>query len=262
MLSLAAVIILVISIVMAMVGRGGGNFYVPALVATGLAIHQAATTAQLILVSTAVSALVIFGKNKTVDWKLALVIDPPTDILALAGGYYAHLFSGNALKFAFAVLLVAAGFFMMRPVKGRKLLNDQRFGYWYRDFGKHSYVVNLWLALPICTFTGFVAGMMGISGGSFKIPLMVLACGVPMRIAVGTSSAMIAATAFAGFIGHTVGGDFDPKWSLLLAAVAAVGGILGGILSVKTKPKSLKNIFACTTFAAACFMFINALISQ
>jgi len=250
-----------ISIVMAMVGRGGGNFYVPVLVASGIQVHQAATTAQLVLFATAVSALLIYGKHKTVDWKLALVIDPPTDIMAFVGGYFAHRVSGDALKYIFAVLLIIAGLFMLRPVREQHLLGTRRFGFWPRAFGEYRYVVNLWLALPITTFTGLVAGMVGISGGSFKIPLMVLACGVPMRIAVGTSSAMVAATALMGFIGHTVGGDFNPLWSIPLAAIAAVGGFVGSKISVKTNQKGLKNIFACTTLAAAVFMAVNALLS-
>ena len=112
-----SVVIFVIAIVMAMTGRGGGNFYVPTLIIAGLAIHQAATIAQLILFCTAVAALLVFQKSKTIDWKLALVIDPPTDVMAFVGGYYAHLFSGNVLKFVFAFLLVVAGLFMLYPVR-------------------------------------------------------------------------------------------------------------------------------------------------
>lgn len=246
---------------MAMVGRGGGNFYVPILVAMGMQIHQAATTAQLILITTAAAALFTYTTRRTVDWKLALVIDPPTDVMALVGGFVAHRITGGALKYVFAALLTAAAFFMLKPAKERTLLFAHRTGYWHRKFGEHRYTVNLWLALPISAFTGFVAGMVGISGGSFKIPLMVMACGVPMRVAVGTSSAMVAATALAGFIGHLAGGDFNPAWALPLAAVAAAGGFAGSRISLKTNPSGLKKLFAFTTLAAAVFMAANALLS-
>lgn len=168
------------------------------MIATGSTIHQAATTGQLILVATAIAALLIFQKHKTVDWKLALVIDPPTDIMAFFGGYYAHTFSSIALKLVFAGLLVTASFFMLFPIKELTAGNKRQLGFWQRQYGSYEYTVNLWLAIPVTAATGFVAGMVGISGGSFKVPLMVLACGVPMRIAVGTSSAMVAATALTG----------------------------------------------------------------
>ena len=258
---ISAVTVLAIAVVSAMTGRGGGNFYVPVLVATGSTMHQAATTGQLILVTTAIAALLVFQKHKTVDWKLALVIDPPTDIMAFLGGYYAHIFSGIVLKLVFAGLLVTASFFMLRPIKEWTAGNKRRFGFWQRRYGSYKYTVNLWLAIPVTAATGFVAGMVGISGGSFKVPLMVLACGVPMRIAVGTSSAMVAATALTGFFGHTIGGDFDPSLAILLAIVAVLGGLLGGRLSIKTNPENLKRIFAYTTLAAAVFMVLNALLS-
>ncbi len=259
---IVAVAILAISVVMAMTGRGGGNFYVPVLIAFGVTMHQAATTGQFILVATAISALLVFQKHKTVDWKLALIIDPPTDIMAFVGGYYAHIFSGMALKFVFAGLLVLSSFFMLRPVKERIGENEKRFGFWLRQYSGYKYAVNLWLAIPITAATGFVAGMIGISGGSFKIPLMVLACGVPMRIAVGTSSAMVAATALMGFFGHTISGDFNPTWAIPLAIIAVLGGLLGGKFSLKTKPENLKRIFAYTTLIASIFMILNALLSM
>ena len=260
-IAITAMVILCIAILMAMTGRGGGNFYVPVLVAAGFTMHEAATTGQFILVATAVTALLIFQKHKTVDWKLALVIDPPTNIMAFVGGYYAHIFSGMALKLVFAGLLVLAGFLMLRPIKEQTSKNQRRTGFWRRQYDNCEYTINLWLVIPITAATGFAAGMVGVSGGSFKIPLMVLACGVPMRIAIGTSSAMVAATALMGFLGHTVSGDFNPTWTIPLAVVAVLGGLFGAKFSIKTKPENLKRIFAYTTLAAAVFMFVNAMVS-
>jgi len=258
MLGIAVLSILVISLLMSMTGRGGGNFYVPVLVACGLPILQAATSAQCILLCTAVAAALVFQKSRTIDWKLAMVIDPPTDVMALVGGYYAHLLPGGVLKFVFAGLLVLAGFFMLRPAQGQSFGNRKRFGFWRRKSGEHEYEVNLWLALPITTATGLVAGMVGISGGSFKVPLMVLGCGVPMRVAVGTSSAMVAATAMMGLVGHSAAGDFNALWAIPMSITAVIGGLMGGLFSLKTKQENLKKIFAYTTLGAALFMIINA----
>ena len=106
--------------------------------------------------------------------------------------------------------------------------------------------------------TGFFSGMVGVSGGSFLVPLMVLACGVPMRVAVGTASAMVATTAFAGFLGHALQGSFRPGWALPVAAAAVCGGLIGARIALKTKPAYLKRLFALTTLAAAVVMMVNA----
>lgn len=258
---LSAVAIVVIAALMSMTGRGGGNFYVVILVLSGIPIYEAATTGQLILVATAITAAIIFQRHKIIDWKLALVIDPPTDIMAFVGGYYAHLVSGVLLKLIFAGLLVLVSVFMLRPVSERPSEQRRRFGWWHRRYNGYEYSVNLWLAIPITAMTGLVAGMIGISGGSFKVPLMVLACGVPIRIAVGTSSAMVAVTALMGFIGHTLSGDFNPHIAIPLALFAVIGGLIGSKFSIRTTPQNLKRIFAYTTFAAAVFMAVNTLLS-
>ncbi len=260
-LLVAFVSVFLISIVMSMVGRGGGNFYVPVLVFLGLGIHEAATVGQFILVAAALASALVFNKQRTLDWRLALLIEPPTNIGAFIGGYYSHVFSGTTLKFVFSGLLMVASLFMLRPVEERKYDGERKQGYWYREFGGHRYAVPLLLALPVSFCTGFAAGLVGVSGGSFKIPLMVLFCGVPMRVAVGTSSAMVAATAASGFFGHALRGDFNPEWAVPVAAVAVVGGLIGGRLSVKTDPSKLKLLFAGTTLLAALFMAANALMT-
>jgi len=261
-LAISAFAIFVIAVVMSMVGRGGGNFYLLALVLSGVAMHQAATTGQLIMFLTAGAALVLFQKHRTVDWKLVLLIGPPVEMMALVGGYLAHLVPGQTLKLVFAGLLVIAGFLMLRPVRERPAAELASRGVLRGSFGGHEYTVNVWLALPVTLLTGLVAGMIGVSGGSFLVPLMVLACSVPMRVAVGTASAMVAATALMGFIGHVAGGDFPGAMSLVLAAAGVAGGLLGGALSVRTRPRSLKLIFAYLTLGAAAFMFVNSIVSR
>ncbi|RLC67899.1 MAG: sulfite exporter TauE/SafE family protein [Chloroflexi bacterium] len=253
------ILVFSIAVLMTLTGRGGGNFYVVALIISGQTIHQAATMGQFILILAACAGMLVFHKHKLVDWKLALVIDPPTDIMAFVGGYFSGYVSGVSLKFVLAGLLVLAGIFMLLRVKDKPILKQNRFGFWHREFAGQEYVVNLWLTIPITAAVGLAAGSLGISGGSFKVPLMVLLCGIPMRIAVGTSSAMVAATALMGFAGHAVNGHFDARRAVPLACAAALGGIMGGKFAMKAKPEKLKMVFACTTFVAAIFMVTNAI---
>ncbi len=79
-----------------------------------------------------------------------------------------------------------------------------------------------------------------------------------MHTAVGTASALIATTAFMGFVGHAVQGDFNPSWAIPLAFVTIIGGIIGGKFALKSKPKNLKRLFAYTNWIAALFMIFNA----
>ena len=254
---LLSVIILLIAISMAMVGKGGGNFYILAMVTAGISMHHAATTSQLIMMTTATISMLVFNKNKRVDWKLALVVDPATDIMAFVGGYLAGGFEGYILKLMFAISLILTTIFMFVAPKNKKIKKADRFGFWERDFGDYHYVVNLWLTIPVAAIVGFFAGAIGISGGSFKIPLMVLAGGVPIGIAVGTSSAMVAITALMGFLGHGLQGDINFTLAIPLVIAAVAGGLMGSKRAVKSKPENLKLIFAVINIFAAIFMIIN-----
>lgn len=261
-LAVVGIIVFAIAVIMTMTGRGGGNFYVLVMVIAGQAMHQAATSAQFILMLTALAGMFIFQKYRAVDWKLALVIDIPTDIMAFVGGYLSGYASNVSLKFLLGGLLVLSGFLMLTKIKEHSIRTQKKFGYWHRNFQGQNYVVNLWYTIPITAFAGLAAGSVGISCGSFKVPLMVLLCGVPMRIAVGTSSAMVAATAVMGFIGHATQGHFNPEGAIPFAVIAVLGGLLGSRFALKTKPRNLKRIFAYTTLTAAVFMIFNALMTK
>lgn len=250
-------IILVIAVTMSLVGKGGGNFYVIALVLGGVAMHEAASTSQAIMLGTSLAAMLVFSKNKKVDWKLALVIDPATDVMAFFGGYFAGRIDGDNLKIVFAAVLILVSIFMMIKVKDKPHKEVHKFGYWNRSFNGYDYTVNLWLTIPLTALVGLFAGAVGISGGAFKIPLMVLLCGIPMEIAIGTSSAMVAVTALMGLIGHSMNGNFDIKFAIPFIIVAIVGGLIGGKMALKSKPKHLKAIFALTNLAAGVLMLIN-----
>ena len=256
---LSGIAIFFVAVAMTMVGKGGGNFYVVILAISGIPMHEAATTGQFILFSASVAAMVIFQKNKSVSWKLAVLVGSFTALSALGGGYSSHLFSGFSLKLIFAAMLLIAGIVMLIPVSENAAdAKNAHFGVLTIGSGSEIFHVNLWLALPITVFTGFCSGMVGVSGGSFLVPLMVLACGVPMHTAVGTASTLIAATALMGFTGHLVQGDFNPSWAVPLGIVTIVGGILGGKIALQTKPKNLKKLFAYTNWLAASFMVMNA----
>lgn len=262
-LIIVGVLIFTVAIAMTMVGKGGGNFYVVILAIANIPMHESAATGQFILFSSSVAAMIIFQKNKSVSWALAIIIGAFTALSALGGGYFSHFFSGFSLKLIFAVMLIIAGVVMLIPVvENQDVLENKHFGIININSGAEIYSVNLWVALPITILTGFGSGMVGVSGGSFLVPLMVLACGVPMHTAVGTASTLIAATAFMGFTGHAIQGDFNPSWAIPLAIIAVVGGILGGKLSLKTKPRYLKKLFAYTNWLAALFMIINALYTK
>lgn len=227
-----------------MLGLGGGILYVPVLIFSKISIHNAAAISLSIILVTSLSALFVFLKNKLVDWKLALLIDPPTDVMAFLGGYYSVYFSEDILKFILVFALILAATFMMRKAGLKTYSSSKKTCWiWNRNFNGRRYDVNLIITLPITAGIGLLAGMIGITGGIIKLPLMVLLCGVPMDIAIATSTVMVAVTALFGLFGHVLVGHFDWNIVIPLGIVAFIGGQIGSRLSVKTDKEKMKKIF-------------------
>jgi len=252
---LLALIILIIAAIMTMSGRGGGNFYVLALAFTGFSMHEAATTGQFILVLSSLFATIFFSKDKVISWKLVLIIGIMTIVSAFLGGFLSDIFNDKILKIVFAVFISLAAILMLKPL-GKEVKAEGRFIIKLQS-NNETYFLNLFFLVPIVLFTGFVSGMVGISGGSFLIPLMVLLIRVPMKIAVGTSTTLVMITALSGFLGHLSSGHFDIKLAIPLAIGGIIGAIIGTKFTLKIKTKFLKIIFASTSIIAAIIMIYN-----
>jgi hypothetical protein len=246
-----------IAIIMVMTGHGGGNFFILALVLAGIEMHKAATAVQFILFTAALFAMLVFGKKKFVEWKLAILFAVLIGVSALAGGYFSGYVHAKWLKLILSILLFFLAILMLKPVKEKPNTTIKTgLRYWQVDsFDKSlTYSVDLLIVVPTILAFGFVAGMVGISGGSFMVPLLVLVCQVPMKNAVATASTLVSISAFAGFIGHLAAGHFDYRIALPLALGGAIGGLIGGSIAIQTRPKVLKILFALTTLAAAIIM--------
>lgn len=255
-ISLLALIILTIASVMTMTGRGGGNYYVLALALSGYAMNTAASTGQFILIVSSLTASIIFGKRKITDVKLVILIGSMTLVTAFLGGLFSDQIPDRGLKIVFAIFVTIASLLMLKPVK--KELNEKRRFTLSLHSKDEVYHVFLPLVIPIVLVTGFISGMVGISGGSFLVPLMILAIRVPIHKAVGTSTTLVTITASAGFLGHLSSGHFDYKLALPLAVAGLIGGIIGAKLTLKVNPKKLKVLFALTSLLAAIIMVVNA----
>lgn len=245
-----------------MVGQGGGSTYVPILLAVGMEMHEAATTSLFMIMLASVSATIVFGRSKTVDWKLLGVIAVPSLASSFAGGFVAQWVSVPALKIIFAVVLIIAAAFMARPVTSEDTMPAfmPRVRPWPRVCGGYQYRTDLGV-IPAVAVAGFVAGLIGVGGGLFVLPLLVLLFSVPMRIAIGVSSTYVGIAALPGFVGHLAGGDpFDVWAALPLAGVAFLGARIGPRLSLKTDTDKLRWILAVILVGLAGWMIAKIFI--
>lgn len=242
----------IISTVFSMIGMGGGILYVPILLFAGYSFKEAPSISLILIAATSIAALTTFFKNKKVDFKLALLIDPATDIMAFIGGYYSSFLPEKTLKSFLIIILIIAGILMLKNIKMKnKSIKKQSIWWWHRNFNNEEYSVNLPLVIFAAGLVGVISGMLGITGGIIKLPIMVLLCGVPMDIAVATSTIMVAITALSGLAGHSLHSHIDWQTGLVLAIAAIIGGLIGSKISLKTDKNKLKKVFGVIVLLVA-----------
>ncbi len=245
------------AVVFSALGQGGGVLYTPIQLFFGIDFHVAAATTLFLVMVTSLSSTLVFHKARVVDWPMALVLESTTTLGGFLGGLYSGCFTGEALTLLFAGVIAFAAVFMVRtfPPKARPA-RRRRFE-WRRTMGRESYRINVAVALPISFVAGVVSGLIGVSGGILKVPMMVLLFGVPMNIAVGSSAFMVGLTASGGFLGHLKAGHVNWPVALLLAPGIFLAGQIGARVAVKVDKKRMKIYFGWFLFALAALLVVR-----
>jgi uncharacterized membrane protein YfcA len=83
---------------------------------------------------------------------------------------------------------------------------------------------------------GFLSGLTGTGGGVFLTPLMLFCCWAKVKEAAAVSSLFILVNSSSGLAGYVKSGRDLPDFAWPLAAVVAVGGLIGSRLGSRHLP--------------------------
>ncbi|KAA5602650.1 sulfite exporter TauE/SafE family protein [Blastochloris sulfoviridis] len=241
----------VVGFSLGIVGGGGSVLAVPLLLyfvgigSTHLAIG---TSAVAVTVNAAVN-LVSHARAGNVKWRCATVFALAGVIGALGGSTLGKITDGQQLLVLFALAMMAISVIMLRrrsKVGDPNVRLDRQ---------------NLPFLLGIGAGTGFLAGFFGIGGGFLIVPGLMMATGMPIINAVGSS--LVAVTLF----GLTTAGNYAVSglvdWTL--SGVFVAGGFVGGLLGTAAARRLAKQrgalniVFAAVVFAVAVYVMIRAL---
>jgi uncharacterized membrane protein YfcA len=113
--------------------------------------------------------------------------------------------------------------------------------------------------LAAATVCGVASGMFGIGGGVLLVPLLGLLFAFSQHRAQGTSLiALIPPTGILALLAYAKGGFVSWKTGLLLIPGVFLGGVLGGMLAKRIKPRSMREIFAGILFALGAWQAFSA----
>jgi len=206
-----------------MVGFGGGSSYLAILALIGLSyqsIPPIALVCNLIVVTGGCWHFYRAGYLK-----LNIVL--PFVILSIPMAYWAGTLVISKQVFALllgvSLLCVAVRMFLPNSSsKEKKVVST-----------KQAWLVGI----PVGALLGFLAGLVGIGGGIFLSPLLLLMNWGNIKQAAATASFFIFANSLAGLLGQMQKGTPDFSFLLPLAIAVFIGGQLGSRFGAYKVPK-------------------------
>lgn len=233
-----------IGLLLGLVGGGGSILTVPILVyAVGLGVHEATATSLVIVGLTALSGALPHARAGRVELRTALLFGAAGILGAFAGAWANQRVSGPTILLLFGVLMLGVA---ARMAFGRKPAPKPE------DAAPHP------AAAPISGLVvGVMTGFFGVGGGFLIVPALVLALGLSMRIAVGTSLAIIAINSVSGILAHLPTGGFDCEVALVFVAGGFVGSQLGGRLAGRVNESVLTRGFAALVALVGLYLIVQ-----
>ncbi|MHA1581732.1 MAG: sulfite exporter TauE/SafE family protein [Candidatus Baldrarchaeia archaeon] len=260
-------------ILASLVGIGGGVIFVPMFnLFMGLPIEDAIGTSMCTIIFTALSGSIYYAKEKRIDYKTGLLMEITTVPGAIVGAATTELLPDVVLKTIFFSFLFFSGFKLIRRNDAKKSSNVAfkrsslkflNIG-WERKFidakGKEwSYFVSVPVMLLSGFLAGFISGLLGIGGGTLKVPILAIVLGVPVHIATATSTFMILLTSTSGGITHLYLGHVHLGIVLVTALGAILGAQMGPRLNIKAPPRYLRKIVGTVLILVAANMAYNTI---
>lgn len=244
----AAVIGVGIGLVVGALGAGGGILSVPVLVfVLGMAPHDATGASLVVVGLTAIVALRHPAKQGNVRWREGLTFGAIAIVGAALASRLSLFVPERVLMLSFGALLLIVAFVMARRAyMTRREENVKERGPTLAGQPSEPEPHPSRLALVLAaSATGLLTGFFGVGGGFLAVPMLVIALGLPMRAASGTSLLVMIMTSAAALLAR-IGTPTHIDWPsvLIFAAGTVLGGMAGGPLSAKARPSSLTALFA------------------
>jgi len=210
----------VVGFSLGLIGGGGSILAVPALLyVVGITdAHLAIGTSALAVSVNAFANLAHHARAGTVKWSIAAVFAGAGALGAFLGSTLGKAMAGQKLLVLFAVLMVAVAAAMFRH-ESRAGDPDVRL----------SGPIVMKLA-TIGFLTGALSGFFGIGGGFLIVPALMLASGIPIINAIGSSLFSVGSFGIITALNYAWSGLVN--WPI--SAFFIAGGVVGGFVGMRS----------------------------
>ena len=232
-----------------LIGAGGSILAVPLLLyVVGISDpHVAIGTSALSVAANAFANLLGHWRAGNVKWACVATFALAGIVGAVIGWTLGKLVDGQQLLFLFALAMIAVGVAMLRP-RAATASGDVR--------------ITLKMAVRLAAIgliVGALAGFFGIGGGFLIVPGLMLATGMPILDAIGSSLFSVGSFALTTATNYALSGLVDGVIALFFITGGVAGGYLGMRAAVRlaANRRSLTFVFAGIIFAVAAYMLVR-----
>ncbi len=256
----------------ALLGLGGGIIIVPLLtIFFHLDIRYAIGASIVSVIATSSGAAATYVKEHLADVRLSMFLESATTSGAIVGAFIGGIIAGRVLFLIFAVVLLYSAAMMFRKYFLREpplaepdaISRRLRLSGHYYDAAIHKDVTYNVTGVPfgfsLAFVAGGVSGLLGIGGGSLKVPAMDLFMRVPLKVSTATSNMMIGVTAATSAGVYFVRGDINPFIAAPVAMGVLGGTVIGTHVMTRLRSESLRIIFAIVLVVTAAEMLAKGL---
>jgi uncharacterized protein len=201
------------------VGHGGASGYIAVMMIFGLLPDVIKPTALMLNILVSAIAAFQFYRAGYFRWSLFWPFACTSIPCAYVGGYF--VLSGDVYKLAVGITLMFSA--MRLLVRSPLQKNELK-------------TLSLPLSLSVGAVIGLASGLIGVGGGIFLSPLLILLGWAGVKETAAVSAFFILVNSGAGLLGHMNAAQNIPPVALVIAAAAVSGGLAGSYLGSRRLP--------------------------
>jgi hypothetical protein len=214
---LLAVLVTAVAFLYSSVGFGGASGYLAVMSQFGIDPALMASTALILNIVVACIAFISYTRAGALRRELLLPFLLTSVPAAFLGGYFKL-----SLNVYVILLYAILTYVMLQLLIARPDLKASP---------DNLCALPLWLALTCGAAIGLLSGMVGIGGGIFLSPLIILARWGTPKQAAATAAGFIVLNSISGLIGRALGGNFVVgSFGAALLPVGILGALVGSYL--------------------------------
>ena len=245
---LGYVFALLVGLSLGVLGGGGSALTVPIFVyVMGFPAKQAIAMSLPVVGATSLAGAVGHWRAGNFDLRAGLIFGALAMVGARVGAALASRVSGATQLTVLGIVMIVAALLMLRRREAREAATA------FRRERAHAAMRTAAIAV-VGLGVGVLTGLVGIGGGFLFVPALVLLGRLNVKVAIGTSLFVIAASTVAGYLGYR--GQVQVPWAVVatFTAVALVGLVTGTRLVPRLSSQALRRLFAYFLILMAAFI--------